>query len=184
MDFAALIQQYGYFAVFLGTLLEGETILLLAGLSAHQGYLNPLVVWLTGIAGAILGDQLFYYLGRKHGNSLLRRFPAWAARASKAEQLIARYHAPVIVVLRFAYGLRMIGPMMVGMSAVTPYQFTVWNTFGAVLWATLIVAAGYLLGDALHWLLDNIRQIEIAVLSSIAAVGALAWLIGRWRARR
>ena len=35
MDFAALIQQYGYFAVFLGTLLEGETILLLAGLSAH-----------------------------------------------------------------------------------------------------------------------------------------------------
>ena len=184
MDFAALIHQYGYYAVFLGTLLEGETILVLADLSAHQGYLNPLLVWLTAIAGAILGDQLFYYLGRKHGIKLLRRFPAWAVRAATAQQMIARYHAPVIVVLRFTYGLRTIGPMMVGMSAVTPFQFSVWNTLGAVLWATLIVSAGYLFGDALHWLLGNIQQIEIWILIGIAAVGMLAWLIARWRARR
>jgi membrane protein DedA with SNARE-associated domain len=183
MDFAALVHQYGYYAVFLGTLLEGETILVLAGLSAHQGYLNPLLVWLTAIAGAILGDQLFYFLGRRHGTKLLRRFPAWAVRAATAQRMIARYHAPVIVVLRFTYGLRTIGPMMVGMSAVTLFQFSLWNSLGAVLWATLIVGAGYLFGDALHWLLGNIQQIEIWILTGIAAAGMLAWLIARWRAR-
>jgi membrane protein DedA with SNARE-associated domain len=97
--------------------------------------------------------------------------------------MIARYHAPVIVVLRFTYGLRTIGPMMVGMSAVTLFQFSLWNSLGAVLWATLIVGAGYLFGDALHWLLGNIQQIEIWILTGIAAVGMLAWLIARWRAR-
>jgi membrane protein DedA with SNARE-associated domain len=184
MDFTALIHQYGYYAVLIGTLLEGETILVLAGIAAHQGYLNPLLVWLTAIAGAILGDQLFYFLGHRYGAQLLQRFPAWATRALKVRQLIARYHAPVIVILRFTYGVRTIGPMLVGMSAVTPLQFSVWNTLGAVLWATLIVVASYLFGDALHWLLRNIQHIEVWILLGIAAIGALTWLVVRWRARR
>lgn len=184
MDYAALIRDYGYYAVFLGTLLEGETVLVLAGFATHRGHLHPAVLLLVAVAGAVLGDQIFYYLGRRHGNALLARFPTLASRATKAQSLIARYHAPVIVVLRFTYGLRIVGPLMVGMSAVSHWQFTLWNTLGAVLWAALVISAGYLVGDALQWLLGDIRKIELCVLVGIGAAGAVVWLIAHYRARR
>lgn len=184
MDWAQWIRDYGYYAVFLGTLLEGETILLLAGFASHRGYLQPAILLPVAIAGAVLGDQVFYYLGRTRGDALLARFPTLAAHAARVQSLIARYHAPVIVLLRFTYGLRIAGPVMVGMSKVAPWRFTLWNSMGAALWAPMIIAAGYLFGNALQWLLGDIRKIEEMVLAIIAVAGLLAWLIAHCRARR
>ncbi|BBP03937.1 DedA family protein [Sulfuriferula plumbiphila] len=184
MDYAKLIHEYGYYAVLFGTLLEGETILVMAAIAANQGYLHLPVLMPVAVAGAIIGDQFFYYMGRRHGNMLLTRFPSLSARAAKVESLIARHHAPVIVVLRFTYGLRIVGPMMVGMSAVSPLQFTLWNSLGSVLWAALIISAGYAFGDALQWLMGSIQKLEFLVLAVLAVMGATVWLIVRYRARR
>lgn len=184
MDYARLIHEYGYYAVLVGTLLEGETILVLAAVAAHQGYLHLPVLLPVAVAGAILGDQFFYYMGRLYGNTLVTRFPSLSARAAKVENMIARHHAPVIVVLRFTYGLRIAGPMMVGMSAVTPIQFTLWNSLGSVLWAALIISVGYAFGDALQWLIGSIRKLELLVLAVLAVMGTAVWFIARYRTRR
>lgn len=184
MDYARLIHEYGYYAVLLGTLLEGETILAMAALAAHQGYLHVPVLLPVAVAGAIIGDQFFYYMGRLYGNTLVTHFPSLSARAARVESLIARHHAPVIVVLRFTYGLRIVGPMMVGMSAVTPIQFTLWNSLGSVLWAALIISVGYAFGDALQWLMGSIRKLEFLVLAIMVVAGTLVWLVARYRIRR
>lgn len=184
MDYARLIHEYGYYAVLFGTLLEGETILVMAAIAANQGYMHLPVLMPVAVAGAIIGDQFFYYMGRRHGNMLLTRFPSLSAHAAKVGSLIARHHAPVIVVLRFTYGLRIVGPMMVGMSAVSPLQFTLWNSLGSVLWAALIIGVGYAFGDALQWLMGSIQKLELLVLASLIVLGLLAWLIVRYRARR
>ena len=61
------IAEYGYAAVFIGCLLEGETILILAGFAAHEGQLSlPLTIFIAFVAGT-LGDQIFYGLGRCAG---------------------------------------------------------------------------------------------------------------------
>ena len=74
---SAFVISYGYLAVFLGTLLEGETILLSAGFAANRGLLYwPLVV-AVAFAGATLGDQIAFLLGRWQGASLIARFPRW-----------------------------------------------------------------------------------------------------------
>ena len=65
MDLPALLHQYGYALIFLGTLVEGETILMLGGYFAHRGYLDLGPSSLTAFAGAVCGDQLFFYLGRQ-----------------------------------------------------------------------------------------------------------------------
>ena len=60
MDLQSIIENYGYAAILIGTFLEGETILVLAGLAAHQGYLVLSWVILAAFVGSLCGDQLFF----------------------------------------------------------------------------------------------------------------------------
>lgn len=74
MDINHLISQYGYAALIVGSMAEGETITLLGGVAAHQGLLKfPLVVIAVALGGMI-GDQLLYLVGRRFGGRILRRF--------------------------------------------------------------------------------------------------------------
>jgi membrane protein DedA with SNARE-associated domain len=59
MDLLSIIENYEYAAILIGTFLEGETILVLAGLAAHQGYLVLTWVILAAFLGSLGGDQLF-----------------------------------------------------------------------------------------------------------------------------
>ena len=69
-----LISQYGYAALVVGSIAEGETITLLGGVAAHQGLLKfPLVV-ISVALGGMIGDQLLYLLGRRYGMKILQRF--------------------------------------------------------------------------------------------------------------
>jgi membrane protein DedA with SNARE-associated domain len=69
VDVAALVQDYGYYAVFVGALLEGETVLAMAGYAAFEGYLKLERVILIAAIGGFLGDQFFFYLGGCAGGS-------------------------------------------------------------------------------------------------------------------
>lgn len=180
MSLHALLDSYGYLAVFVGTLLEGETILLMAAFAAHGGYLSLSLVMLTALAGGFLGDQFYFYLGKRHGQSLLDRFPSVAARATRVQGLLQRYHMPLIVSIRFMYGLRTVGPVAIGMSGVPWRRFLLLNLIGAALWAVLVSLAGYLMGTTLAWVAKDFRRYEEWVLWAMAGVGLLAWLLHRW----
>ena len=69
------IENYGYFAVFIGCFFEGETVLVLAGFAAHLGYLSLPLVVATAAAAGFCGDQTFFALGRRYGAGLRQRFP-------------------------------------------------------------------------------------------------------------
>ena len=71
MNLPELIETYGYWVVFGGTLLEGESVLLLAGFAAHRGLLELHTVIGVAIFGSFLGDQLLFFLGRYQGAKLL-----------------------------------------------------------------------------------------------------------------
>ena len=68
----SLLEQFGYFAVFVGTFLEGEAILVAAGFFASRGYLDVVAVYVVAFAGAFLGHVFWFWLGRAHGVKLLR----------------------------------------------------------------------------------------------------------------
>ena len=150
MILPGLIAEYGYAAVFVGALLEGETVLILAGFAAHQGYLQ--LHWVIAIAmlGGFLGDQIYFWLGRRHGAWVLSHFPRLTPVFERAYVLIERYHEALIVGIRFLYGLRTVGPMAFGMSKVLAWRFMLFNALGAVIWAIGIGSAGYLFGQVLE----------------------------------
>lgn len=126
----SLIENFGYLAILIGTFLEGETILVIGGFTAHQGYLALPWVILAAFAGSLCGDQLFFFLGRRHSRFILNRRPSWKARMDKAQKLMDRFQTPLILVFRFLYGLRTVMPFMIGMSRVPTYQFIALNAAG------------------------------------------------------
>lgn len=155
MVIAALVNRYGYAAVFLGSLIEGETALFLGTLAAEKGYLNVGYVLLAGFAGGFLGDQVLYFLGRLYGDRLLLRFPQLVPAAHRAKTLLFRFRAPLIVVIRFLYGLRVIGPFAIGMADIPPLAFLTFNALGALLWVLAITALADTFAGALTWLLAH-----------------------------
>src|SRR5258705_13364851 len=119
MNLQALIETYGYWAVLGGTLLEGESILLLAGFAAHRGYLDLPTVVGVAIVGSFVGDQFFFFLGRYQGTKLLSRYPKISERVKYAQGKLARYHTPLILLMRYLYGLRAVLPFAIGMSEIS-----------------------------------------------------------------
>ncbi len=183
MDLVSLVQTYGYPAVFVGSLIEGETILALAAVAAHRGYLALPWVIAVAAAGGFLGDQIYFLVGRFAGDRVLARWPGLQPGAERVNRLLERYDAPLIIAVRFLYGLRTVGPVAIGMSRVHWFHYVVLNAIGALLWAVLIAGIGYALGEALTRALGDLKRVEEWVFGGVLVAGlaTLAWLRRRGR---
>lgn len=172
MTLIQFVASYGYAAVLAGTLLEGETILLLAGFAAQQGHLSFALVVFVAFIGGTTGDQVFFWCGRRWGVRLQERFPNLRVRMASTALLLKRWDATLIVVVRFLYGLRIAGPIAMGALGVGRMRFAIFNAVGAAIWAVVIGGLGYLLGGSLEMLLGEIEGYESVVLWGV--LGAVA----------
>ena len=180
MDIPGLIDTYGYLAVAIGAFLEGETVLALAGLAAYRGYLDFYTVVVVAMICGFAGDQFFFFLGRRKGSQILARFPDARERAHRFDALLARWHAPLIVAIRFMYGFRIVGPILLGMGRVASWKFIVFNFIGAAIWAPLIAGAGYLFGEIVESVLHDVKRIELWLFGAIILAGAAGFIL-HWR---
>lgn len=175
-----LLKTYGYWAVLLGTFVEGETFLVLGAFAAQRGYLALPWVILAAFIGTLMWDQLFFYLGRKHSQWVLARRPSWKARIDKAHQLMERFRSLLIFAFRFMYGLRTIIPFLLGMGSVPARKFVFLDAIAAFVWAVVVGIGGYLFGHTLEIILGDIRHYELSILGSIAVIGVSLWALQRY----
>jgi membrane protein DedA with SNARE-associated domain len=120
----SLLATYGHPALIIGTFLEGEPVLVLGGLAAHQGWLSLHWVIACGFCGALCTDQLCFLLGRRHGKTLLARHPSWHPRAARVLRVLERHQNLLILGFRFLWGLRSVTPYAIGISNVSYLRFT------------------------------------------------------------
>jgi membrane protein DedA with SNARE-associated domain len=170
------LETHGYWVLFVGTLLEGETILIVAGFLAFQGYFHIAGVMTIAFAGSFLGDQAYFYLGRRHGRMLLKRFHFIARRLREALRLIEKYGSFVAFISRFTYGFRIILPIILGITRLAPRTFLLINLASALAWSVLFSSAGYLFGKSASLFLDNISQYEHYLLLALVGIMVLIWL--------
>jgi membrane protein DedA with SNARE-associated domain len=181
MNLTSLIQTYGYGIVLLGTMLEGETVLMLAGFAAHRGYLHLPLVIATATVGSFLGDQCYFLLGRRFGDRFSHRFPTLEPGIARVTQLLNRHHLLVILSLRFLYGLRTVGPVAVGMSVVSWQRFLVLNLLSAILWSATFASLGYAFGNLAEALLGEVKEAEKWIFAVILLAGITTALLYRGR---
>lgn len=183
MNLQTLLEQYGYLAIFVGTVLEGETILVLGAVAAHMGYLELPWVISAAMAGTFFGDQVYYFLGRRHGEWVMRRLARWQPRLERVKRLLNRNPVLIIFSFRFLYGFRTITPVIIGMSRFAVLPFVVLNLLAALLWSVVIGLLGYSFGALIQRLLGDMRHYELIAISVVVAAGALVWLVYLWRRR-
>ncbi|TAN47538.1 MAG: DedA family protein [Methylococcaceae bacterium] len=184
MNFHEIIAQYGYAALFIGTFLEGETILLIAGYLAHEGDLNLGWAILAAFLGTFAGDQTFFFLGRIKGIQFLEKRENWQSKSQKAFDLLHRHQVPVILGFRFLYGIRNVTPFVIGASGLRPLRFFILNMLGAATWAISFGILGYQFGYLAELLLNNAKKYEMVVLGGLCLIALVFFLWSNISSRR
>jgi len=184
INLGSLVSTYGYPALLIGTFLEGETILVIAGFLVHRGYLELPWVIVFAFLGTFAGDQLYFWLGRTKGANFLMRRPSYRVRVEKAQNLLEKHQKLIILGFRFVYGLRAVTPFAIGMSNIKAKQFIGLNAIGAIVWAMIVGSGGYLFGNALEIIIGDIKHYELEILAAMIFSGCVVWLVYFYRRRR
>jgi membrane protein DedA with SNARE-associated domain len=160
-----------------GIPLPGETALIAFGVLASQGHYSIVWVIVVAAAGAIVGDNLGYWLiGRLGGRALFRRW-GWLNRYAdrvlpRAEAVMARHGGKTVFFGRFVSILRYTVAWIAGLSRMEWWRFLFWNAAGGIAWATAVALIAYYAGRAAA---DAIQRYGL-----YAAVGIVVALVLGW----
>jgi membrane protein DedA with SNARE-associated domain len=189
VNISNLIASYGYWAVFvlvavesLGIPLPGETALITAGIYAgHTHRLSPWLIFVVAAAGAIIGDNIGYWIGDKGGYRLALRYGP-KIRLDERKLKIARYlfdtHGGKVVFFgRFVSVLRTYAAFLAGTSKMRWRRFFVANASGGILWAGIYTFTAYFAGHMLQQVSGILDWVLIGV--AVVAIAAIVVLIRR-----
>lgn len=182
-----LANDYGawiYALIFAWTFFEGETFVLFAGLAASKGYLSWGGVFFAAWLGSFAGDQLYFWIGRRWGTTLIGRIPRWQRGVHKALDWLRRYDTWFILSFRFIYGVRNFASFAMGMSGLAPARFASLNLGAAFVWALAFSGFGFVFGRVFKHMLSDVAQIFSFVTLGIfvAAISLGGYLARRRRA--
>lgn len=184
-----ILTQYGYLlypTILIWTFVEGETVVLIAGIIASEGSynINVELIALAAFCGSFAGDQLYYYIGRRYGTPLLNRWPTLGAKIDWAFQLVKTHPTLFILSFRFIYGVRNIAPFVIGIAGISRLRYLLLNAVAAVIWAHSFAWGGYFLGRVLEeWLGDHKWKILGSFIAIIAAIAVYGYLSQKRRLR-
>ena len=183
-----LVAQYGLYAVFLIVMLEsaglplpGETALVLAAIFAGMtGQLDIVHVIATAAAGAIVGENIGFMVGRRFGLPLVKRYGAMVGlddrRLAFGQHMFARHGAKIVFFGRFIAILRIFAALLAGVNHYSWRAFLFYNAAGGIVWASAFGVGGYVFGDAVHRVAGPIGMIGLG----FAVVGLFAgWWVMR-----
>ena len=183
MTLETFVMNYGYPALLVGALMEGETIVIIAGFLAHSGQLYLPWVMLTAFVGAFSADQFFFQVGKRKGKAYLENRPTWEPRVDKIRRFLVGYQVIAILAYRFVYGMRTITPIVIGASGFSTLRFVLLNFCSTLLWSLVVSTAGYYFGHLFQTLLQDVQHYEIIIMLAIAVTGAAVWFY-RYRMKR
>ena len=177
-----LLHQYGYLLIFIITLFEGESVLLIAAILAHQGFMNIELAILSAFLGSVIGDQLFFQLARQEGYDFVRKLKYVAAVLPRAKRLVKKHGTYIVLFARYIYGLRTALIVMCGLAKMPRMKFTIINITAGLIWAVSYGFLGYFFSEAVGSI-AGLGKIEIAIAAGIALAALVYWVVRTANAR-
>ena len=180
MTFEMMVTQFGYPALVIGMMIEGEAMLVFGAFMSRHGYLSLPLVILIGFIVAFISDQFFFWIGRTRGREFLENRPSWKPHVEKAKSLLGRNTTLLFLGVRFMYGLRTVMPFVFGMSKLYPKKFALLDFIGAFIWALTFGLAGNLLGQFAGMIFEDVKEHELVIVLGIILIGTGALLYYRY----
>lgn len=176
--------QYGYLAIVVGTLVEGEAVLLIGGALAHRGLLALPWVIAWAIVGGMINDQAWFRVGLRVGPGLIAKRPKWKLHQIRAQRFLDRFGAGFVAGFRFVIGMRSITPLLIGSTRYSGLRFTLLNALGCALWASAISSLGWALGASATRILALAKTAQLVMLVAGLVLTATWFGVRAWRTRR
>ena len=165
-------------------LVPGTAILAASGALVGAGTVSAFELLSGAIPGAILGDAISYWLGRRYGRAIMGLWPLNRHRdmVQRGEAFLKKHGAPGVFLGRFCGPVRAVAPLLAGMARMKPGVFWAANVTSAAIWAPVVMLPGALVG----WVADGTANLERWLAAGAAAVvlAAGAWVVLRRRAVR
>jgi len=169
-----VVEQYGYWAVFVWTFIEGESVFVAAAALTAAGIMEPWKVIAVAALGAFAGHLVFFALGRWKGMSIIESIPFLQRHHPKANIILDKYAHWSIFIFQYLYGTRIVAAMLFGCSSIGFWRFFLLQIVNCTTWSMVIYTVGRMLGMA-----------GLAILHRFGMAGliltlALAVAIGLW----
>jgi membrane protein DedA with SNARE-associated domain len=171
-------------ALFVGFVLPGESVALLAGVAAKLGHVSLTGVLAVVVVAAVLGDSVGYQIGRHVGVRVLEvRFLARRrARIDDARDFLARRGGSAVFLGRWVAFFRAVMPFLAGTAHMRYPQFLAWNAAGGIAWGAAVVLLGYAAGASYAQVEEVVGRDAAAVVALLLLIAVVIWRIRRHRA--
>jgi membrane protein DedA with SNARE-associated domain len=171
-------------ALFLGFVIPGETVALLAGASAKLGHVSLTGVLVVVVVAAIVGDTVGYEIGRTAGQRVLhlKILDKRRGKLDQAQQLLARKGGAAVFLGRFVAFFRAVMPFLAGTARMRYLTFLAFNAAGGIAWGAMVVLLGYAAGASYAQVEKTFGPVAALVVLVIAAVAVLVWRVRKHHA--
>jgi membrane protein DedA with SNARE-associated domain len=182
MGLQQLVMHYGLLAVLLGSAVEGDFTLILAGVCAHLGYFPfPLAV-AAGAVGSFAGDLAWYTLGRVRGPRF-RAGGLYQRVGHRIEALAKRMGPAQLLAARFVYGTKAASMVFWGLHDLPLAKFALVDGIGVVIGSVVFTGLGYLVSGSATLLFGKVRRVQRWLLGALVVGVVLVFLIN-WEAKK
>lgn len=165
------LEEFGYLALMIGTFFEGEIAILIASSLIHQGFFDAAPTVFAGFAGSFVSDWLYYLIGRLNGKYFIDKRPSLKAKLEPVRSLFQKHQLQILLSYRFLYGFRVIIPIVIGMSRITPAQFLLFSVMSGLLWASMVSTTGYLVGRHFNIHASSFEENIVVIVIAFATFG-------------
>jgi membrane protein DedA with SNARE-associated domain len=171
-----LMKEYGYTILYLWSILEGESGLVMAGLLTHTGDMNLyLSIFIAGLGG-FTGDQIYFYIGRYNKKYVHSKLRGQRRKFALAHLLLKKYGWPIIFMQRYMYGLRTIIPISIGLTRYDAKMFAIINIFSAWVWGAITIIPVWYFGEEILTILKIAKQYwYVAIPFALMIGGGIYW---------
>ncbi|GHN01442.1 DedA family protein [Cytophagales bacterium WSM2-2] len=178
------INEFGYFALMVGTFFEGETAILTASSLIYQGLFEFPWTVLAAFSGSFVSDWIYYLIGRINGKIFVAKRPALQSRIEPLTRFFQTHKFQILFSYRFLYGFRILIPLVIGMSGLKPTSYLLYSTLTGLLWATIVSTIGYWTGRMLHLETKTFEENFIFIMIGFAILGlTIGFLVKRMTMR-
>jgi membrane protein DedA with SNARE-associated domain len=167
-----LLKEYGLWAVFFGTMIEGDLTLLLAGVLARAGLFSFDQALLVGTAGGFVGDSLSYLLGSRFRDRV-RRLHFFTRARPRVEKLMRRFGVLSVFIVKYVYGLRTASAIFWGIAHFGYVRFAFLTLASCAAWVGLLAGLGFTFATGVEKLIGDLYRVQIALLIGVIIIATV-----------
>ena len=176
-----LLQRYGLWAVFFGTMIEGDLTLLFSGVLARAGLFSFEEALLVGTAGGFIGDTLSYMIGARF-RERARTLHFFVRAKPRVEKLMRRFGVLSVFIVKYVYGLRTTSAIFWGLAHFGFIKFAGLTVASCAVWVGMLCGLGFTFATGVEKLIGDLKRLQIILLVVVVVI-ATVYVISRFERR-